>query len=341
MSRIGIIGDTHLDVSRPGYLQFCADTLLETYDCDTIVHIGDLVDWHGISFHVRQPECPGVRDEYELAKATVAEWKYNFPEVLWCIGNHDERPARLAQTVAMPEFMIKPYKDLWDVPEWEVDFEFEIDGILFRHGTGCGGIHPAWNLMHKVMKSVVIGHCHSRGGVKSSCNNGKRFFAMDVGCGINEREYQFAYGKHIPERPFLSCGVVIDGHAIHIPMPCGGGEKYHDSNFVDHNAKPLVFVPKTATMKRINAQIQMGISAKDTADLMNKILPKKSGLVQGGAVHYKDFVASVTCGQVKAVCGTKGITNHNATSNPDSVTCGNCLKNSAMPGYKKPKRRKR
>ena len=75
MSRIGIIGDTHLDVVRPGYLQFCVDTLLEKYGCDTIVHIGDLVDWHGISFHARQPECPGVRDEYELAKIAIN--KYN------------------------------------------------------------------------------------------------------------------------------------------------------------------------------------------------------------------------------------------------------------------------
>jgi len=230
MSRVGIIGDTHEPVSRPGYLNFVQDTF-DAWDVDTIVHIGDLVDWHGISFWTKQPECPGPKDEYELAKERVNKWTKVFPKVKICIGNHDERPARLARSVNIPDFMLKPYSDLWGTPKWEWDFNYIIDGVLYKHGTGMGGIHPAWNLMTRNKMSVIIGHCHSRAGIKWSANPIQRFFAMDVGCGIDEKSWQFAYGRDIIERPILSCGIVIDGHPYLEIMPCGKGEKYHDSKF--------------------------------------------------------------------------------------------------------------
>jgi len=230
MSRVGVIGDTHLDVVRKGYLEFCGDTF-DSWDCDTIVHIGDVVDWHGISFHAAEPQCPGPADEYSLAKEQVQKWAKIFPKVLVCKGNHDERPTRLAKTVKMPEFLIVPYAQLWDTPGWDWNFSHYIDDVMYRHGTGISGIHPAWNLMNKSKMNVVMGHCHSRAGVKFSVNPKRRFFGMDVGCGIDEKAWQFAYGRDYVERPILSCGVVIDGHPYLEMMPCGRGEKYHDSRF--------------------------------------------------------------------------------------------------------------
>jgi predicted phosphodiesterase len=229
---IGIIGDPHEPVCRPGYLDFCTDTF-EEYGCDVIVCIGDLIDWHGISFHAKQPECPGTKDEYELAYHKVQKWATRFPNVKWCIGNHDERPVRLARTVNIPEFMLKPYNELWDLPGWEMDFQFKLDNVLYKHGTGCSGIHPAWNLMNKSKMNIVIGHCHARAGMKWSMNPERRFFGLDVGCGINEKEWQFAYGRDMVERPILACAVVKDGQPHSIAMKCGTGEKYHDSRFVD------------------------------------------------------------------------------------------------------------
>ncbi len=247
---IGVIGDTHEPVSRAGYLYFCSDTF-EKYGVDVIVHVGDLVDWHGVSFHAKQPNCPGSADEYDLAYAAVAKWYARFPTVKWCIGNHDERPARLAASVGMSEFCLKPYNELWGVPGWEMDFEFELDDTLFQHGTGQGGIHPAWNLMNKKRMSVVMGHCHSRAGMKWSTNFKKRYFCLDTGCGINDKEFQFAYGKNTPERPVLACGVILDGQPISVAMKCGIDEKYHDSNFIDPNKKPLVFLGKHIGKKMV------------------------------------------------------------------------------------------
>ena len=50
MSRVGIIGDTHLPYELEGYLDFCIETF-EAWDVDTVVHIGDMFDNHSLSFH--------------------------------------------------------------------------------------------------------------------------------------------------------------------------------------------------------------------------------------------------------------------------------------------------
>lgn len=229
-NRVLVIGDLHLPAERKGYLEFCLD-LYEMWDCNRVVFIGDVVDWHAISFWAKRPECPGPADEYRLARDKVQRWADAFPKALVCIGNHDERPRRLARSVSIPDFMVRDYADLWPAPGWVWDWRFSIDGVSYRHGTGAGGIHPSWTLMSKVHQSCVIGHCHSRSGIKWTCNENMRMFGMDVGCGIDEKAFQFIYGRDIVERPFLSAGVVIDGVPYHEPMPCGRGERYHDSKF--------------------------------------------------------------------------------------------------------------
>ena len=45
MSRVLVIGDTHFPAVLDGYLQFVKDIKAE-YKCDTILHIGDIVDHH-------------------------------------------------------------------------------------------------------------------------------------------------------------------------------------------------------------------------------------------------------------------------------------------------------
>jgi len=230
MARVLVIGDLHIPAVRKGYLNFCQDTA-KKHKCNRVVFVGDIADWHAISFWVKQPECPGSKDEYKLALTEIQKWYGVFPRAYVCKGNHDERPIRLAKTVNIPEFMLLPYSKLWNTPKWKWDYRHDIDGVQYRHGNLCGGIHPAWNLMHKVHQSIVIGHTHSRAGIKWTCNSDMRMFAMDVGCGIDERAYQFAYGKDLVERPFISCGIVIDGIPQLIPMKINKDECYHDSRF--------------------------------------------------------------------------------------------------------------
>jgi hypothetical protein len=229
--RILVIPDLHAPAVRPGFMQFCSD-LRDQWDCNKVIFLGDVIDWHAISFWTRHPELPGPRDEYKLACQEIEKWSKEFPIADVCIGNHDERPARLAKTVNIPEFMLRPYNEIWPAKKWNWARRFRYDDTVFMHGTGCSGIHPAWNLMNsKMHESVAIGHCHTRAGIKWSSNKRERKFGMDCGCGIDEEKYNFAYSHDDPIRPFLSAAVIIDGVPYLEPMRCSRGEPYHDSKF--------------------------------------------------------------------------------------------------------------
>lgn len=230
MSKVLVIGDLHEPVTHPGYRRFCQD-LYYQWDCNSVVFIGDIVDWHAISFHAHHPDAPGPKDEYEQAFAGVQKWVKAFPKAQVCIGNHDERVVRLAEDANIPSRFIREYTETWETPGWQWGVDHHIDDVYYFHGTGCGGMHPAFNVARKMMMSVCMGHVHSAGGVKWLVNPYRREFGMDVGCGIDDKAVQFAYGKHLKTRSVLSAGVVIDGTPYHEIMPAGPGEPYNRSKF--------------------------------------------------------------------------------------------------------------
>jgi len=190
--------------------------------------IGDVVDLHSISFHPKNPQLPNAAMEYEMAKKEVAKWKKAFPVASVCIGNHDSRPVRLAETVSIPEGMLKDFSDIWDTKGWTWDWEFVIDNVCYIHGMGCGGEHPAYNKMKSTGLSHVLGHVHSAAGIKWLASSKSRLFGMDVGCGVNDKSYAFAYGQFARRRSIIGCGVVLDGIPYHEVMAMGKGEKYWD-----------------------------------------------------------------------------------------------------------------
>ena len=234
--RVLVIGDIHEPVCRKGYLQFNRD-LAKKHEVDTIVFIGDLVDWHAISFHDQNPECPSAADEYTLAKKMVQRWHRAFnvkryPNgVFVCIGNHDARPKRLAESVQIPAALLRDYNEQWGT-NWKWLTSKIIDNVYYCHGHGkAGGINPAYNMAKAMGMSVVMGHCHSKGGCKWLVNPLRRWFGMDTGCGIDDKRHAFAYAKEAAYRSVLSSCVVIKGEPQHIMMQCGRGEEYHDSRF--------------------------------------------------------------------------------------------------------------
>lgn len=230
MSKVLVIGDLHEPVAHPGYRTFCQD-LYDQWGCNSVVFTGDVADFQAISFHANNPECPGPNDEFTLAKQKIQQWYKAFPKAKICIGNHDERVLRLAESVNIPSRFLRDFAEIWKTPGWEWEYEHIIDEACYLHGTKRGGVHPAWTVSAKKLMPVVMGHCHSRAGIKWRANPLRRIFSVDVGCGIDIDAFQFAYGKHIDERPILSAVVILDGIPYHEIMPCGRGELYHKSNF--------------------------------------------------------------------------------------------------------------
>jgi len=230
MARILAVGDIHEPVSHPGYLQFCQD-LYDEWNCNAVVFMGDVADMQAISFHAANPMCPGPIDEFALTKLALQKWYNVFPEARVCVGNHDERVVRLAESVNIPAKFLRDYKQVWGTQGWDWQYDFIVDDVYYFHGTANGGQYPAANATKKMLMSVVVGHNHSAAGVRWTANPQKRIFGMDSGCGIDVKAFQFAYGKHCKTRPILGAGIILDGIPYHEVMPCGTGELYHRSNF--------------------------------------------------------------------------------------------------------------
>lgn len=229
MSRVLAIGDLHLPQVRPGYMAFCRD-LYREHQCDTVVFLGDIVDLHSISYYEKHPDADGPSQEILKAQTSVREWYRAFPKAIVTIGNHDRLLIRKASTGSVPELVLKSFAQIWDTPNWKWVNSITFDGVLYVHGDGCGGgMSPAYNTMRKMAQSCVMGHFHTQAGVKFLCNPTQRLFGMDVGCGIAWNRIQFLYQDRNPCKPIMAAGVVADGMPqLHL-MPCGKGEKYHDS----------------------------------------------------------------------------------------------------------------
>lgn len=220
------IGDIHEPASHPRYLQFCKD-LQDEWQCDKVIMMGDIMDWEAISFHAKHPSLPSAGDEYKLTREKVQLWYDAFPNAEIMIGNHDDRPFRLGRTVNIPDELIKDQNTLWQTPRWKWKYETVLDGVYYFHGNKHGGLYPAINKARSMGMSVVMGHVHVAAGVWWSASPLKRFFGMNIGCGIDIDKMQFEYGKNHIRRPILGAGVILDGIPYHEIMPVGPGEKYH------------------------------------------------------------------------------------------------------------------
>lgn len=222
MSRVLVIGDTHAPAMREGYVDFLRE-IYGSWNCDRVVHIGDVVDFGAISYHEKDPESPSPIEEFRKAKEQVAELYSAFPDAVVMTGNHDALPRRKATTIGIPNNLIREYSDIWETPRWEWRPRFStysIDGVLYAHGDrGKGGINAAMKNAKDHFASWVQGHLHGQGGVTYFANESTIIFGMSVSTGIDIDSLAMKYGQKFNQKPLVGCGVVLDGvHAIYEPM---------------------------------------------------------------------------------------------------------------------------
>jgi len=215
---VGVVGDSHCPAMHAGYDTFCRDVFKDA-GVNTIVHIGDLVDWHSISYHEQVVSLKNPDQERTEAQEQVDALMNSFPWIKRgrkhiLIGNHDALPYRKAQTEGLASDTIKPFKEYWRLKDWNVHERFAelvIDGVVYTHGEGRGGVYAHGAKALARGRSCVMGHLHSNAGTIWHANPESRLFGLAVGCGVDNTRMQFLYGRAFPRKPILGCGVVIDG----------------------------------------------------------------------------------------------------------------------------------
>lgn len=211
-SRVLVIGDTHCPTMLPEYVDFLVSTY-EQWDCDRVVHIGDLVDNCALSFHLKKPQLKDPILEHEKAIKQIKLLTDAFPKVDLLIGNHDALPYRWCAEVGIPEEMMRSMSQIWGLPKgwkvWPRYHQLAIDGVIYQHGDR--GRNSAILNSKAEFASVVQGHHHSKMEVVYHANKRTRVFGMQVGCGVDVNHAAMEYGQIYSQKPLIGCGVVLEG----------------------------------------------------------------------------------------------------------------------------------
>lgn len=169
------------------------------------------MDNHSISYHEHDPSGKSPADEMMSADEQLKLWYQAFPELYLCLGNHDRLHHRKAKTNGLPDRVMKPLNEIWNFPKgWKYDFSWEFYGVRFQHGTNFSGDKAHIKAAQLNRQSTVIGHTHSNLCGDYLVSETDRIFGMNVGCGVDRHTYAFEYGREMPKKPSLGCGVVTD-----------------------------------------------------------------------------------------------------------------------------------
>lgn len=204
ISNVLVIADLHAPFIKKGYLQFCKE-MYKKYKCNKVVFTGDIIDNHYSSFHETDPDGLSAIDELVKAKSDIAQFYKAFPNAYICQGNHDAIPSRKAFSAGLSKYWTKSISEMLCTPHWSYAESFEFDGVLYCHGIG----RKARARCKEDLTSIVQGHYHSEGYVEWFVGRDTKLFAMQLGAGIDQSAYAFAYGKHF-KKSHVNVGLVLN-----------------------------------------------------------------------------------------------------------------------------------
>lgn len=211
--------DYHAPFHHPKAINFLK-SVLEEFNPDIIVCLGDEADMAALSFHPKDPSMPSAKQEYEDTISALSDLYKLMPECLVCTSNHTSRPFRVSHQAGLPSHYLKSYEDFLQAPKgWSWHERIVINDVMYIHGDPKSGRNAAWGWMNENKMSTVIGHIHGHGGVQYSASPYKTTFAANAGCLIDERALAFRYGSKYAHKATLGCVIVRNSHHAHfIPM---------------------------------------------------------------------------------------------------------------------------
>lgn len=220
-----VIPDYHAPFHHPDGFDFLKETHRK-YKCKHVVCIGDAGDAHAVSKHTHDTELFSAGHELEAVEEAMQPLYRAWPDVYCVLGNHDLRFLLRAKEAGLPDRYLKSMNELYGCPKgWKWASSWELQGVLYLHGIGAGGVGGALKLAMLNRQSTVAGHTHSDAGVAYSSSHRDLIFGLGVGCLIDPNHRAFSYGANYRKKPILGCGVVTDNGRTGIFEPMNLGSK--------------------------------------------------------------------------------------------------------------------
>ncbi len=216
--RILVISDLHIPYHRPDSFEFLKEIKKE-YKPDTIINIGDEIDCHALSFHDHNPDLASAGHELVRAKDFIKELESIFPEMTLLDSNHSSLVYRRAIKSGIPRGYLKEYNEFLNVKKWNWLDNLTLtlpnkQRCFFTHGISA----DVTKVSQINSQSCVQGHFHSKFKIEYWANTDALFFAMQVGCLIQQTNMAFTYSKNFKTKFIMGCGMIIDSTPRLMPM---------------------------------------------------------------------------------------------------------------------------
>lgn len=214
-----VIPDIQIPFQHKNALKFLKEVRGQ-YNCGRVVCVGDEWDNCALSKYPKDPDGLSTGDEHKRAVRASRGFYEAFPEVLVCESNHRERLYKRAYEAGIAKAFLRDTHSYMGAPEgWQWAREWRIGGIVFEHGHRANsGPSAGEKLIDANHASTVYGHFHNCPGVTYRQVGTKHYFAMNVGCLIDRDSYAMSYTRDHRKLPVMSCGVILDGMPIVVPM---------------------------------------------------------------------------------------------------------------------------
>mgnify|MGYP003114081890 FL=1 len=227
-SCILVISDTHIPYHHKDSIDFLK-AIKKKYKPDRVIHIGDEVDSHAISFHDSDPDLYSAGYEHQMSLPVIKELEKIFPVMDLMDSNHGSLVYRRQKASGLPRAAMKSYNEYLDVGDgwtWHDDLM-----IRMSNGQDCYFCHGKFANVLKVAQQygcpTVQGHYHSSFNIQYWGNPNSLNWGMQVGCLIDSDSLAFEYMKTQKSRPIIGCGIIIDGIPKLLPMVLNKGGKWN------------------------------------------------------------------------------------------------------------------
>jgi predicted phosphodiesterase len=220
------ISDMHIPYEHASALKFLK-ALNEAYRPDLVVSLGDMVDWHSISFHPKNPNLLAPGAELDAIRAKVALLEALFPEMIIVGSNHGDLPLRKMKDAGLPTQFLRDYNDIYGVKKkWQF-----VDDLTIKHDDEI--IYVAHGISKDAQKVAaqrgvhhICGHFHTEFRVDYVSNPRNLLWGVNGGCLIDREALAFEYGKLTLDRPIIGTPVIFEGYPILEPMILKEGGKW-------------------------------------------------------------------------------------------------------------------
>ena len=213
-----VISDLHIPYHHKDSFTFLKEIKKE-FKPDFILNIGDLLDFHAINLHTHDPDLYSAGHELSESIKHIRELESIFPKMVEVESNHSSLVYRRALKYGMSRSFLKDYGEFLGTKKWKWVDDLTLtmsnkQKCFFTHGRSADIL----KVSQAMGMSAVQGHYHTKFIISYWANPDNIFFAMNVGCLINQKSMAFNYAKNFRTRFIIGCGIILEGIPKLLPM---------------------------------------------------------------------------------------------------------------------------